>query len=298
VDKNQKEKIIQEIVEAEKLRPVSRLFRIYKAPVRTFFYYILATIGHIKPYKISFKTLWGTRMESYLPEGNTFYYYGYCEANLTNFLLRFLKDGDMVIDVGAHVGFYSMLTSALVGENGSVHSFEPTPWTYEILKQNTEMLPNVILNNKAVSDREQKIYFKDYGPGYGAFNTAHKNGSILQKKAKIIEIETVVLDIYCKEKNIKPDFVKLDAEGYEYAILHGMEYLLEEVRPFVTLEVAGGVKWMDNCKKSIEFLISKKYKPYEMSVEGFISPHEIRENYEYDNILFIPEEKILPYDYR
>lgn len=293
MDKVQREKIIQKIIKMEKLRHLGRANRLLRAPVRTFFYYILAALGHIKPYKISFKTLWGTKMTSYLPEGNTFYYYGYCEANLTNFLLRFIKEGDVVLDVGAHVGFYSMLTSSLVETKGRVYSFEPTPWTYKLLKENTEKLSNVTLNNKAVSDKKEIISFKDYGPGYGAYNTAHKEGSILKKKAETINIETVVLDEYCKGGNIAPDLIKLDAEGYEYAILQGMVNILEVNRPVVTLEVAGGEEWSGNCKKSIEFLVSKKYKPYEMGLDGFISPHTIKDNYEYeyDNLLFVPEEK-------
>lgn len=283
--------MIQKIIEMETLRPLGRVKRLFKAPIRTFVYYVLAAFSHIIPYKISFKTLWGTEMTSYLPEGNTFYYYGYCEANLTNFLLRFIKEGDVILDVGAHVGFYSMLTSSLVGDKGEVHSFEPTPWTYEILKKNTEKLSNVILNNKAVSDKKEIIPFKDYGPGYGAYNTAHKKGSILKKKAETMNIGTVVLDEYCKGENIAPDFIKLDAEGYEYAILQGMVNILEVNRPVVTLEVAGGEEWSGNCKKSIEFLVSKKYKPYEMGLDGFISSHIIKDNYEYDNLLFVPEEK-------
>jgi FkbM family methyltransferase len=291
MNKIEREKIIKTVIEREKLRPLSRFERLIQVPTRTFVYYIFALFGHIKPYKLSFKTLWGTTMTSYLPEGNTFYYYGYCEANLTNFLLRFLKDDDVVLDVGAHVGFYSMLTSTLVGGKGEVHSFEPTPWTFALLQKNTENCGNVTLNNKAVSNIQENISFKDYGPGYGAYNTAHKDGSTLKKKATTIHTETVVLDTYCKEKNIKPTFVKLDAEGFEFSILNGMTYLLETVRPLVTLEVAGGQGWSDNCKKSINFLLDKKYKPYEMSVDGFVTPHAIQENYVYDNLLFIPEEK-------
>lgn len=286
-----RKKIIEIIRQRETLRKLRRAKRLVKAPIRTFVYYVLASLSHIKPYKLTFSTLWGTKMTSYLPEGNTFYYYGYCEANLTNFLLRFLKEGDVVLDVGAHVGFYSMLASALVGEKGSVHSFEPTPWTYEILKQNTEKLSNVTLNSNAVSDKKEEISFKDYGHGYGAYNTAHKDGSTLKKKSKTVTVETIVLDDYCKERSIRPDFIKLDAEGYEYAILQGMKSILEDERPIVTLEVAGGEGWAENCKKSINLLLSKKYKPYEMSLDGFISPHIIKKNYEYDNLLFIPEEK-------
>lgn len=291
MNKEQREKIIQKIIEAEKLRPLSRGDRLLRVPVKTFFYYVLASFSHIKPYKLSFRTLWDTKMVSYLPEGNTFYYYGYCEANLTNFLLRFLKDGDVVLDVGAHVGFYSMLMSTLVGDKGEVHSFEPTPWTFNILKHNTEKLGNVSLNNNAVSNKKENISFKDYGPGYGAYNTAHKSGSVLNKKANVVHVETISLDDYCKEKNIKPIFIKLDAEGYEYSILNGMNYLLKEVRPLITLEVAGGEGWSENCQKSIDYLLENKYKPYEMNIDGFISVHEIKKSYKYDNLLFIPEEK-------
>jgi len=291
MNEEEKIKIIEVIVAKEKLRHITRLERLTKNFVGTFLYYILASFSHIRPYKISFKTLWGTTMTSYLPEGNTFYYYGYCEANLTNFLVRFLKKGDIVLDVGAHIGFYSMLSSAIVGGKGQVHSFEPTPWTFELLKKNTKELANVVLNNKAVSDKKENISFADYGPGYGAYNTAHKDGSTLKKKSTIINTETVVLDDYCKEKNIRPNFVKLDAEGYEFTILNGMKYILEEIRPLITLEVAGDEGWSDNCKKSIQFLLDKNYKPFEMGLDGNISPHTIKENYTYDNLLFIPEEK-------
>lgn len=287
----EKKYIISIIEKREKTRSLSRLKRLSKEPMRTFLYYCLASVSHIRPYVFSFKTLWGTRMTSYLPEGNTFYYYGYCEANMTSFFLRHLKEGDCVLDIGAHVGFYSMLTSALVGERGSVHAFEPTPWTYTLLQKNTQSLKNVVTNNKAVSDRQEKISFKDYGPGYGAYNTAHKDGSILKWEPKVINAETVSLDEYCKITAITPTFVKLDAEGYELTILHGMEYLLKDVRPLITLEVAGGDTWSSNCKQSIEFLIDKGYVPYEMAVNGEVRPHVIKDMYVYDNLLFVPEEK-------
>lgn len=291
MNNSQRGKIIKVILNMEKLRHLGRPSRILRAPIKTIFYYFLALLARIKPYKLSFKTLWGDDMVSYLPEGNTFYYYGYCEANLTNFLLRFLKEGDIFFDVGAHIGFYTMLSSKLVKETGKVYSFEPTPWTFSLLQKNTKNYDNVIINNVAVSNKEGDISFKDYGPGYGAYNTAHKDGSVLKKKPVTIHAKTITLDIFCKKNNISPVFVKLDAEGHEFSILQGSTFLLEEVRPILTLEVAGGDMWSSNCKKSIDFLLSKKYKPYEMSQEGFISPHTIKENYKYDNLLFIPEEK-------
>lgn len=294
MDEINKNKLIETIVSRESLRNLSRLERLIKDPVRTIPFYFLATISHLKPFKISFHTLWGKDISSYLPDGNTFYYYGFCEANLTNFLLRFLKRGDFFVDIGAHIGFYSMLSSELVGEVGRVFSFEPTPRTFDFLKKNSESLKNVKLFNIALSNKNKEIIFSDYGPGYGAFNSGHKDGAaLLNKTPKVISIKTETLDNILKEKNIIPDIIKLDAEGLEYDILQGMKSLFSaEKRPLITLEVAGGSKWKENYHKSINFLLENNYEVWEMKINGYISRHKIKETYEYDNLLFIPKEKV------
>jgi hypothetical protein len=172
-----RQSLIATVLAHEALRPLSRVARLLRDPLHAFPYYLLATLSHIKPYRISFRTLWGTRMTCYLPEGNTFFYYGYCEANLTNFFIRYVEQGMTIIDVGAHVGIYSMLNSELVGQSGSVYSFEPTPWTFRILTENTKKLPNVTIYNQAISETKQTLTFADYGPGYGAYNSANKSGA-------------------------------------------------------------------------------------------------------------------------
>lgn len=222
-----KEKIIQTIIERESLRPLSRFKRFLVDPVRTLPFYFLATLSHLKPFKINFKTLWKTDMTSYLPEGNTFYYYGFCEANLTNFLLRFLKKGDIFVDVGAHIGFYSLLASEILEDPGKVYSFEPTPTTFNLLKKNSKNLNNVKLFNIALFDKKGEITFSDYGPGYGAYNSGNdKEAVALNKKPKIIVVKTETLDNILDKEKLKPDLIKLDAEGLEYKILQGMNNLL------------------------------------------------------------------------
>lgn len=114
----------------------SRFKRLLKDPLRMFVFYIFAFFARIMPYKIRAKTLWGDTMTYYLPEGQAILCYGFFEANLTIFLINFLKEGDCFIDVGAHVGYYTVLASKLVGDGGNVHSFEPTPRTFNSLKEN------------------------------------------------------------------------------------------------------------------------------------------------------------------
>lgn len=288
----QKQSIIKTIVQREKLRPLRRWRRLLFDPVRAIPYYFLAALSRIKPYKISFKTLWGTKMSGFLPESNTFYYYGFCEANVTSFLLRFLKNGDTFIDVGAHIGFYSVLASELVLNKGSVYSFEPTLWTYKLLLANTANLANVYTINAGVSDANGETSFADYGHGYGAYNSASADGTILKFKPKQTTIKTAQLDKFCKENNIHPDFIKLDAEGLEYKILAGMKEILHSDRPFITLEMANDEKWSNNYDNSSAILFSNRYVSYEMTGDGYIKKCEIKPSYTYANILFIPEEKI------
>ncbi len=292
MDHIQKNNILNEIFCNEKLRSMNRISRLLRKPFRTLPYYILAAASHLKPYKITFATLWGDKMIGYLPEANTFYYYGYCEANLAAFLLRYLKEGSTFIDVGAHIGFYSMLASNLTGNIGKVCAFEPTPWTYELLKENIKDKHNVYTFNIAASDQDGETSFSDYGPGYGAYNSASKEGTILNFEPKKIVAKTIRLDEFFKQRSITPDFIKLDAEGLEYKIIAGLKETLKTSRPLITLEMAGDDKWSENRKISSDLLLKANYESYNMSDSGFIERCDIKSSYTYTNILFLPREKL------
>ncbi len=288
--------LITTIVQNEALRPLSRLARLKRDPFGALPYYILAAISHVKPFKIRFRTLWNTSMTCYLPEGNTFYYYGYCEANLTNFYIRYVTGGMTVIDVGAHVGIYSMLSSELVGPAGHVYSFEPTPWTFRILTENTEKLANVTITNQAVSAEAKTLTFADYGPGYGAFNSAHEAGATgITRTPTMVEVGSISLDAFCKERKITPDIIKIDAEGFEPEVLRGSVQLLTNTsrpRPLVSIEVAGGSVWAETSREAFSLLSDYGYGPFEIADTGLLTPHIYLESYDYDNLLFIPTERI------
>ncbi len=290
-----KDHIISTILLREELKKMSRLARLLRAPLRTLPFYVLAAAGHVHPYKLRFKTLWGTTMTSYLPEGNTFYYYGYCEANLTNFFLRYLQPGMTCVDVGAHVGFYSMLFAELTGTEGAVHSFEPTPWTYRLLTENTKQYPQVVAHNLALGSEDATLTFADYGPGYGAYNSAHKSGAPAMKSTPTqTSVEATSLTKFCAGVNLKPDIIKLDAEGFEFEILEGASVLLSPggARPLISIEVAGGGEWSVNRNQSFALLSEAGYHVFEITTDGHLTPHTLLDSYEYDNLLWIPEERL------
>lgn len=293
----QKEILKKKIIKGNELYSLqgSRMRRLLKNPIRTIPYYIVNIISKIRPFKIGYTTLWGDRMCFFLPEGGAILYYGFFEPNLTIFFINFLKKGDVFFDVGAHVGYYSLLASNLVEQEGYVHSFEPTPRTFQTLKENAGPKTNITVNNRAVMATETEIEFTDYGPRYSAFNSFQKRTgeemSILPTPERI-QVKTVSLDHYCSEKNITPTLIKIDAEGAEHIILQAMENILTRKKSIVTIEVAGGEEWGENCHKSISFLQQKGYLGFEINLNGHLTPHVERTTYVYDNLVFVHKDNL------
>jgi FkbM family methyltransferase len=272
----------------------SRLKRLLKDPARTFIFYILQTLAYVRPYKITHKTLWGATMSYYLPEGSMIYYYGFFEANLSNFLINFLKEEDIVFDIGAHIGFYSVLASDLVGTNGKVFSFEPTPRTFATLQDNAKLKHNIHTENVAILNKSTTIDFYDYGPKYSVFNTSTKRVTgdlVFKDKAVKISVPTISLDVFRKEKNVKPIFIKIDAEGAEHLILESMSYILENDFPLISLEVSTVKEWEADLKKALKTLEYNGYSSYEISKEGFLSLCDSKEERAYDNLIFVHDSK-------
>ena len=99
----------------------------------------------------------------------------------------------------------------------------------------------------------------------------------------------ISIDDYVARNNLSPRFVKIDAESAEFDILRGMEQTLKELRPMISIEVGDmDIEGVIQCRDLVMYLISKGYHPYEFSVDGIVR-HQLKERYDYDNILFLPE---------
>ena len=136
-----------------------------------------------------------------------------------------LKIGNMVLDIGANIGLYSLIASKLIGEMGRVYSFEPDIVSFKNLKQNSieNFCKNIILINRAVSSTN------GYASLAPSSNKSSRSGYHLIKQEKnlhSIKVETVCLDDFLKNKEKKIDVIKLDCEGSEFDALKGMENIL------------------------------------------------------------------------
>lgn len=240
------------------------------------------------------KTFWGEVMTVVLPEhvSNSIFRYGLHEEGLTTMVRTYLKPGMTFYDIGAHYGYFTLLASWIVGSSGRVHSFEPGRETYRVLAKNAHGKDNVILENVAVYSEEGTLEFHDYGRSLSAFNSlfAPRISQRTQEGLQIssYHVQCVPLDKYVRECSCPPDFVKIDAESAEYHILRGMHRTLQRFAPVVTIEV--GDMAIPGASKSTDILRHIAGLGYRLMEyrKGEIQRHRLRDVYQYDNILCLP----------
>lgn len=143
----------------------------------------------------------------------------------TELVKREIKRGNVVLDLGANIGYYTLIFAKLVGEEGKVFAFEPDPTNFALLEKNVEMngYKNVMLIQKAVSNKagKLKLYLSEDSMGdHTIFN--------LYEGCKFIEIEAIRLDDYFKNYDGKIDFIKIDTEGAEEQAIQSMFNLLKK----------------------------------------------------------------------
>lgn len=166
------------------------------------------------------------------------YYSGEYEPAVTKLINKLLQPGDVCVDIGANVGYHTVLFSSLVGNTGHVHSFEPLPDLFQSLQSNVDLncMTNVTCNQTAVyqDTRPIVIYLPATGNcGSGAqFKRKHHSGDSVRCQA-------VDLDHYVNDLKVKDiDLIKLDIEGTELLALKGMKNILSRsVPPHVICEV-------------------------------------------------------------
>lgn len=185
-------------------------------------------------------TFWGDRMQVTFPDYRSIYHHGLIDGRelpVENFLVQFLKEGDVSIDIGANIGFYTLLSSVLVGKAGKVYAFEPTPRTFDILRKNTADKVNITRINAALMEAEGKRNLVDYGVLKSGLNTIFPMSSKEESQLTIISIDATTLDSYCLAHHIRPTFIKIDTEGAEEMVLKGGRRTLAAHHPTLIIEV-------------------------------------------------------------
>lgn len=195
------------------------------------------------PWLFSYKTIMeieGSKMylnaweKSPIRETFRSYIRSYKEPLTTKVFKGIVKEGDSVIDVGANIGYFSLLAARLVGEKGKVYSFEPEPLNYNFLCKNIELnnYKNITAYQKAVSNKvgTVKLYIANE-TGAHTLREYHDTSYFTDKNfGKFVEVESIILDDFFIDKHDKIDVIKMDVEGSEMLVFLGMDKIIKKNR--------------------------------------------------------------------
>ncbi|HLL16136.1 MAG TPA: FkbM family methyltransferase [Pyrinomonadaceae bacterium] len=181
----------------------------------------------VKSFKQTYAEVQGHKMFLDAADSLSLSVNGAYEPFETELMHSLVKPGDTVLDIGANIGYYTLILARLVGERGKVYAFEPDPTNYELLKRNIALngYKNVVPVMKATSNKNGtlRLYLcRDNKAMHRVYDSQYCDG--------FIEIEAVRLDDYFAGREEKIDFIKIDIEGAEYAALEGMATLLGKSR--------------------------------------------------------------------
>jgi FkbM family methyltransferase len=168
------------------------------------------------------------------------YYKRISDRNLLAVIRNTVKPGNIVLDIGANVGFFTIELSNLVGPNGIVHAFEPDPDNFMRLKQTVKNRANVVANQCAVADKSGTI--KLYQSN--CMNVDHQTYDNGESRS-FSEVMAVAIDDYF-QKNECVDFIKIDVQGFD---CHAMQGLASTIRHSPKVTVIGEL-WPFGLKKA------------------------------------------------
>jgi FkbM family methyltransferase len=153
-----------------------------------------------------------------------------------------LREGSVFLDVGAHIGYFSMKAAIKVGKTGHVLAFEPNPETLKLLRENVKanQAGNVIVEAVACTDREQVLtLYAAARINTGASSLARQNAAISVEEApRPYVVRGRPIDDVVRELNLaRVDAMKIDVEGAEVSVLRGASATLRRFHPKVVVEV-------------------------------------------------------------
>ncbi len=165
---------------------------------------------------------------------------GYWEKWISDEILKLVKPGMTVVEVGANVGYYTLMFADLVGATGHVHAFEANPELASTLFHTLHLngyLERSTVTNLAVFDKKKRLKFHVFDRYQGSSSIFAKAATAksFKDKLKVIEVQGNTLDAMVKGD---VDFLKIDAEGAEPWILKGAKRILQSPRIKVQLEFA------------------------------------------------------------
>jgi len=168
-------------------------------------------------------------------DANTAFYLarnGYCEPEVAHLMARVIREGDHVIDIGANIGFFTLLLAKLVGPNGAVTAFEPSPGTFAKLRENVRLngFKHVSCMQQALSDKVKSAHLH-MAMDSGRNALARSPSTISAMPLTTAPLKDSIGASTCR-------LIKMDAEGAELDIALGAGHLFTPAAtPYIVSEL-------------------------------------------------------------
>jgi FkbM family methyltransferase len=226
------------------------------------------------------RTVFGMKMHGDSADiiGQYIYYFGLWEPDITAWIKRRLVPGDVFLDVGANIGYYSLLASHLVGPHGSVIAVEASPTTFRTLLDNIAIngLANVRALNLAASDHPGRLKLYRGSEHHSGLATVVKERGFELGTEIEAEVPAAPLNsILSVEEMRRLRIAKIDVEGAEAQVVAGMESLIEQGRPDLEIIIEIDPVLLERQGKSAEaalapflragyhaYVLTNDYSPY------------------------------------
>lgn len=212
------------------------------------------------------------------------------EPEVCKVLKSCLKDGDTFIDCGSHVGYFTLLASELVADEGHVYAFEAEKENYKNLCANIKLnkAKNVKAFNNAVGDEDKEvelIFNRDNDGGHSLWNPSkHELNTLTRDNELITEpVGMVTLDNVIDEP-VK--LIKIDVEGCEFKVIKGALKLIKKYKPLIIIEANDfALEQMGTSTDEIfSFMSEIGYDVYDLETG---EPPQERTNHFIYNVIFV-----------
>lgn len=188
-----------------------------------------------------------------------------------------LKEKDIVLDIGANIGYYAIMEAKLVGDSGRVYAIEPVSSNIKTLKRNVYLnnCKNTKIFHLAMGDenKKRKIYVSEKCNISSFERNAATGGAEQYRIIDEEKVNLVTVDSFLKDKET-PNLIRMDVEGYEYYIIKGAPETLEK-NVKILMEMHSHLMTKEQIKEMLKILTEHGFKVQCVIFDGKISVNQI-----------------------